>query len=483
MPFSREEPADVPAVLVVHLARHRERRRRLSALLKRHGFAHVNWLDAVDGRELDPAPPWRGAGLPPANAWPNWADPYARRALTLGEVACTLSHVAAWRRIADEGYPAIVLEDDALPVEPLIRDLPDLLADLDHFDFDLCYLAQRNAPGPKALMGRHVHLVDYHPVWTLAYLLAPSGAEKLLASPWQSRLVPADELLPAAFGRNRDPEINRAYVGDGGMVLSSNQRFFTPAEGSESSETEKSRPVREPECGLTGLTVATERRPELQRLQESGLRYGLEIEALGLGQPWRGGEMSEGTGGGQKINLLRPALQRLPPERPVLFVDGYDTLISGHVSDILGAWRQTCDGPLFAAEVYCWPDRDRADDYPSAATPYRFLNSGAFIGKAGDLLRILDGKIDDRADDQRYYTERFLSGRHGMTLDTECRVFQCLNGALDDVRADEGRGMLFNRRTENWPAVIHANGPSKEWLEKDGRPVGGRWRRYYGEMI
>lgn len=473
---------DVPAVIVIHLTRHRERRRRLSGLLKRHGFPRVTWLNAVDGKELEPEPPWQGTNLPPVTAWPNWADPYARRALTLGEVACTLSHVTAWQHIVDRDRPAIVLEDDATLVEPLMQDLPRLLADLDYFDFDLCYLAQRNAPGPKPLMGRYVHLVDYHPVWTLAYLLPPSGAKKLLAGPWQTQLIPADELLPAAFGRNRDPEVNQVYGSDGGMVLSSNQRFFTPAEGSESSETEKSRPVREPECGLTGLTVATEHCPGLQRLLESGKRYGLEIEPLGLGETWRGGEMSAGTGGGQKINLLRPALQRLPPERPVLFVDGYDTLISGHVTDILGAWQQICDGPLFAAEVFCWPDRDWADAYPPAKTPYRFLNSGAFIGKAGDLLRILDQEIDDGEDDQRYYTERFLSGKHDMTLDTECRVFQCLNGALDDVRSDEGRGMLFNQRTESWPAVIHANGPSKEWLKQEGRCVGGRWRRYYGEM-
>ncbi len=472
----------LPGVVVVHLARHGERRRRLSAALERHGFSRVTWLDAVDGRELEPTPPWRLPSLPPVAPWPDWADPYARRALTLGEVACALSHVAAWRHIADDGYPAIVLEDDAAPVEPLMQDLPQLLADLDYLDFDLCYLAQRNTPGSKPLMGRHVHLVDYHPVWTLAYLLPPAGAEKLLGSPWQTRLIPADELLPAAFGRNREPGINRVYARGGGMVLSSNQRFFTPAEGSENSETEKSRPVQEAERRLTAYTVATERLPALRRLLDSGLRYGLEIEPLGLGSTWRGGGMSEGAGGGQKINLLRPALRRLPPERPVLFVDGYDTLISGHASDILAAWQRACDGPLFAAEVFCWPDRERAGDYPPADTPYRFLNSGAFIGKAGDLSRIVEDGIDDRADDQRYYTERFLSGEYGIALDTGCRVFQCLNGALDDVRPDEGRGMLFNRRTESWPAVIHANGPSKAWLEGDGRAVGGRWRRYYGEM-
>ena len=471
-----------PGVVVVHLARHGERRRRLSAALDRHGFSRVTWLDAVDGRSLAPAPPWRASGLPPVSPWPGWADPYARRALTLGEVGCTLSHVLAWRHIAEDGYPAIVLEDDAVAVEPLLDDLPLLLDDLDYVDFDLCYLAQRNTPGPKPLMGRHVHAVDYHPVWTLAYLLTPDGAKKLLASPWRNLLIPADELLPAAFGLNRNPEINRAFAQEPGVVLASHQRFFTPAEGSETSETEKSPPVRGADPGLTAFTVATEHRPELERLLEAGRRYGLEIEPLGLAADWRGGDMAAGAGGGQKINLLRPALERLEAKRPVLFVDGYDAMISGHASDILAAWRAAGDGPLFAAEVYCWPDEGRADAYPPADTPYRFLNSGAFIGAAADLMRIVADGIDDREDDQRYYTERFLSGDHGIRLDTGCRLFQCLNGALDDVEPDEGRGQLFNRRTESWPAVIHANGPTKAWLEGTGRAVGGRWRRYYGDM-
>ncbi len=475
---------EAPGLIVVHLARHGDRRRRLAAQFRRHGFGDVFWLDAVDGTRLDAAPPWQADGLPPVRPWPAWADPYARRALTLGEVGCSLSHVAAWRRIVQHGRPAIVLEDDAELIAPLMPDLPRLLDDLDCLDFDLCYLAQRNAPGPKPLLGRLVHLVDYHPVWTLAYLLSPAGAEKLLASPWQTHLVPADELMPAVFGLNRNPDINRLYLQPGGgLVAASNQRFFTPAEGSQGSETEKSLPICEPGETLSAFTVATHRCPELQRLLDSGRRYGVAIQPLGLGSPWRGGEMAAGAGGGQKINLLRPALRALPAQRPVLFVDGYDTLISGHVADILSAWEREAEkAPLFAAEVYCWPDADRAGEYPQTDTPYRFLNSGAFIGRAGALLRIIEADIADHEDDQRYYTERFLSDEYGIRLDAGCGLFQCVHGAQEDLCPDEGRGMLYNRRTESWPAVIHANGPSKPWLEQEGRAVGGRWRRYYGDM-
>lgn len=474
-----------PAVFVVHLARHRERRRRLGAALKKHGFEQVVWINAVDGQQLAPCPPWEIGDLPPVRPWQHWVDPYARRAMTLGEVACTLSHVLAWEHVARSDRPAIVLEDDAEPVSPLIDDLPMLLDDLGYLDFHLCYLAQRNSPGPKPLAGRYIHLVeDYHPVWTLAYFLTAPGARRLLASPWQEALVPSDELMPAVFGLNRESEVNKVFYRAPGLVVASNQRFFTPAEGSALSETEKSPAIESPDCPLRAFTVATEQRPELQRLLDSGRRYGLPIETLGLGETWRGGEMAKGPGGGQKVNLLRPALRKLPPEQPVLFIDGYDGIISDHVLDILRAWHRVCTGeqPLFAAEVYCWPDQGKADAYPEAQTRYRFLNSGAFIGQAGALLKILGKSLANHDDDQAYYTRRFLSGRCGMFLDTECALFQCLNGALEDVEVDEGRGQLYNRQTRSWPAVIHANGPSKAWLDTDGRAVGGRWRRYYGAM-
>jgi hypothetical protein len=224
-------------------------------------------------------------------------------------------------------------------------------------------------------------------------------------------------------------------------------------------------------------------------LLDSGKRYGVDIEVLGLGKSWKGGDMT-GPGGGQKVNLLRPAVKALPAQRPVLFLDGYDTIITRHVADMLSIWRDRFNGePVFAAEVTCWPDPERETLFPVGEdeNPYRFLNSGVFLAEAGDLKKILATKIADADDDQRYYTDRFLAqGRARMPdkihLDVGCELFQCLNGSIDDVIVDEGRGMIQSRRFESWPTVVHANGPTKPWLEKDGRAVGGRWRRYYGDM-
>ena len=476
----------LPRVIIISLKQHEKRRIQLTSTLKDLGFKHIHHLKAVDGSKLHPEPPWpTDVDTTKVSPWSNWVDPYARRALTLGEVGCTLSHVHAWRRVLGSYKPAIILEDDAQPVLELIDALPSLLEDLQHVDAPLCYLSQRNAPGPQPLIGRHIHSVTYHPLWTLAYLLTPSGAKALLSSPWNEHLIPSDELLPAAFGLNRNPLDNQVYDVSDDLVASSNQPFFVSGGGGTSSKdstTEKSSPVRELNPELTVLTVATKAFPA-KRLLDSGSRYGVNIKLLGLGDEWRGGDLTNSEGGGQKINLLRAALSELPPRQPVMFVDGYDTILTRHAADIIARWRSVCEdgNPLFAAEVSCWPDNNQ-DRYPEACTPYRFLNSGAFIGAAEDLRRMLIDAIADRADDQRYYTERYLSNRYNIQLDTQCQVFQCLNGSLEDVVVDAGRGCVYNKRTQSWPCVIHANGPTKDWLDTAGRAVGGRYRLAYGSI-
>lgn len=481
-------------VLIVNLARRKRMRRQLGAELKHFGFENQDWIDAVDGLELAPQPPWRVANAADEIwPWSGWADPYAARALTLGEVGCTLSHVRAWRRVVELNKPCLILEDDATLISRALSNLGGVLHDLSQLEYSLCYFAQRNDAGAKPLIGRYVHLVDYHALWTLAYMVTPQGARQLLESPWQERLIPSDDLLAARFGLHHLAAVNQSYqLAPGGLVLSTNQRLFAPAPTAfTDSQTEKAPPVQEADVGVSVFTVATEDKPELQRLLQSGARYGAKIEVLGLGKKWKGGAMANNPGGGQKINLLRAALKKLPPERPVLFVDGYDVVLTRHITQALQVWERHGEPVLFAAEPFCWPEQDKADAYPPPPedSPYRFLNSGGFIGRARDLLALMHRPVQDGDDDQAYYTAQFLaaaqkptSASAPMQLDYKCELFQCLNGALDDVQVDEGRGALHNRRFNTAPCIIHANGPSKDWLEGDGAAVAGRRRNNYGTM-
>ncbi|BDG03421.1 glycosyltransferase family 25 protein [Anaeromyxobacter oryzae] len=62
------------------------------------------------------------------------------RGVTLGHVACVLSHALIWRRILDEGHERVlVFEDDAEPIPGALEHAPAVLAQLPR-SFELAYL-------------------------------------------------------------------------------------------------------------------------------------------------------------------------------------------------------------------------------------------------------------------------------------------------------------------------------------------------------
>jgi glycosyl transferase, family 25 len=134
------------------------------------------------------------------------------RGMTLGHIACVLSHARIWRKIVDEGHERVlVLEDDAEPIPEAIDSAAAVLEQLPR-TFELAYLGYNLhekitlrrrldqalyvalgaarlirwtprevlnlLPRPYAPNLRRAGLHDY----THAYALTPSAARKLLAA-------------------------------------------------------------------------------------------------------------------------------------------------------------------------------------------------------------------------------------------------------------------------------------------------------------
>ncbi len=70
---------------------------------------------------------------------------------------------------------------------------------------------------------------------------------------------------------------------------------------------------------LLVLTVATDDNDALQRYKRSANLYGYNVKILGSGEAWMGGDIANFPGGGQKIRLLKDALEP--------FADDHETLI------------------------------------------------------------------------------------------------------------------------------------------------------------
>lgn len=182
-------------------------------------------------------------------------------------------------------------------------------------------------------------------------------------------------------------------------------------------------------------------------------KFYVHVTNLGEGVTWQGTDMS-GPGGGHKVTLLRDFIKKLPDDFILLFTDCYDILYNDTLSSIGNKFRKLGHKVIFAAERDIWPDSSIANSFPATNSPYKYLNSGVFIGEVGELKRMLNDSIANNADDQLYYQHLFLSDKFDVVLDTNCHIFQCHEPDIKIV--DEG--VLYNPYTKSYPSIYHGNG-------------------------
>ncbi|XP_049885467.1 procollagen-lysine,2-oxoglutarate 5-dioxygenase [Pectinophora gossypiella] len=245
---------------------------------------------------------------------------------------------------------------------------------------------------------------------------------------------------------------------------------------------------------VTVLTVATDDNHGLERYLNSAKVYGIEVEVLGRGEKWKGGDMNH-PGGGQKINLLRNKLNDLMKseknkDKLILFTDSYDVMFLGSLDDIIKKFK-TFENTrvLFSAEQFCWPDPNLAAQYPKTEVANPYLNSGGFIGYISELSGIINYReVNDKDDDQLYYTKIYLDknlrDKFKISLDHNSSIFQNLNGALSDVElkanTTEEWPYIENVATKQVPLIVHGNGPSKLTLNHLGNYLAKSWSNKSG---
>ncbi|XP_073953493.1 procollagen lysyl hydroxylase isoform X2 [Choristoneura fumiferana] len=248
--------------------------------------------------------------------------------------------------------------------------------------------------------------------------------------------------------------------------------------------------ICEAECkaNIKVLTVATDDNHGLQRFLRSAKVYNIDVEVLGQGVEWVGGNMNY-AGGGQKINLLKEKINELMKsgnkEQIILFTDSYDVMFLATVEEIIEKFKSFPDTRvLFAAEQFCWPDSKLASQYPKTEVANPYLNSGGFIGYLPEIAEIVNyNPVNDKDDDQLYYTKVFLdkNTRESLkiSLDHESAIFQNLNGALSDVQltanSTEDWPFIMNVVTKQRPLIVHGNGLSKLTLNHLGNYLAKSW--------
>ena len=495
-------------VFVVNLARRTERMDRFAAQAHEHGVAY----ERIEASDADAARAALESGHIALNQ--TFRDPSSGRRMKLGEVGCALSHIRVWERIArlpPDQY-AVVLEDDAKFIG-FADKLPAVVDESAKLEAEFVYLAYRDrAPQAREASGQLLQSCGFT-YWTIAYLIRASAAARLIEErcEYEKNMIPVDEFLPIVLGARdtghemtsdscspRTGECRPTSVV--GSVYSPRlacyavrEQIVSPYFDDSPSDTESSGVVpglhQSAQESVVVLTVATDvSHFGYQTLLRSADYYGYDLRTLGANETWTGGDMAAGPGGGMKVSLVKRALLSMDGEELVLFVDGYDTVFQHPPSVLLEHWQESekTTDVLFGAEVLCWPSEAVCAQYAEEHERFRYLNSGTYMGRVKHLRALVEDFVSSNSsDDQLYFSRKLRDHREGtlatrIALDSECHVFQPLNGLEAHEWQCESPGYRFrNTETQTEPVVLHGNGPSSRTLVGLSNYVAGAYSDFY----
>uniref|UniRef100_UPI0037E7992F procollagen-lysine,2-oxoglutarate 5-dioxygenase 1 isoform X2 n=1 Tax=Semicossyphus pulcher TaxID=241346 RepID=UPI0037E7992F len=240
---------------------------------------------------------------------------------------------------------------------------------------------------------------------------------------------------------------------------------------------------RIPEEKLLVLTVATKETDGFRRFLRSAKHFNYTVKVLGRGQKWKGGDYMTSPGGGQKVSLLKAALEGMKTkDKIILFIDSYDVVFASGPKELLKKFQQARHKVVFSSESLIWPDRHLEDKHPHVREGNRFIGAGGFIGFLPNIKEMVSnwtGKDNDS--DQLFFTKIYIDPAKrksiNITVDTKCRLFQNLHGALDEVvlKFEDGRVRARNVLYDTLPVVIHGNGPTKLQINYLGNYIPNTW--------
>lgn len=207
-------------------------------------------------------------------------------------------------------------------------------------------------------------------------------------------------------------------------------------------------------------------------------RFGVDPTMLGMNE-WWGGLMT-------KPRRLRQWLRGGGCAADTLIVcDAFDIVFVAHPDEVGKAYRGVwpTEQILFNAEKGLFPRGELIDKFQHIEGPWRFLNSGFFIGSPDKILALLEAMwLDDIADDykagddlhggtgrhinpndQGWYQTFFAAQIVPMALDNKCRVCQTLS-SCEIGEFDLSGEKIRNVATGTEPLVWHFNGGSKDLL-------------------
>lgn len=165
-----------------------------------------------------------------------------------------------------------------------------------------------------------------------------------------------------------------------------------------------------------------------------------------------------------KFEALKEYVETVDPQEILIFVDGYD-VVQRRV-DLMNfetKFIQMGADLVFSSEVYCWPNPWIAYQFPPGKGPYRYPNSGTFVGRAWAIKKMLEwDKYRINHDDQGYVHDFYLRARGLPGIPIMLQDY-------DQVLFQTGTGIRWSTLDTCQAWFVHFNGKSHH--KKDGSSV------------
>ena len=436
-------PKDKLKTFVISLDRREDRKETFCANNDNYLTHGYEYFPAIDGKGLD----YESLKSMGYDTFKEWKDPLNGTNLTKGEVACTISHFLLWEKCIELNEPVLIFEDDATVTEDFSYD--EIFSHLRN-GYDMIYLGWLEMGESTSIDDKYV--IPQYPYWNLAYVVTPDACKVLVNDYIKQNIIPIDEYCPLiqhklrtiAYTNNVIKPMPKYTGDDWGSIDPHNRYSFIL------------------DFNTHVVTVGTDE-SKCEKLYHSAEQNGINVINLGKGKEWTGGDMF-GPGGGQKVNLLYDYIQDLPDHDVVLFCDGYDVFFTDTTEEIVRRFIEMgnrCD-IIFSAERYCWPDKSLESEFiiknlqlnnEYVDTPFKYLNSGLFIGRVGEIKKMIPDKIGASDDDQFYYQKKYLSGEQKIIIDSECYIFQ-----THEPEVYKDGEQMYNPITRAYNCVYHGNG-------------------------
>ena len=482
-------------IVIINVYKNIEKRKRVKEILDEfQSWANLDlnysFLKAVDGNNID----YNNINI---NYF--WYDPYSHLHLTKGEIGCALSHSIVWKSFINDYEKSnnknenciMVLEDDFV-IEN--KEVFKKIVQLKNIDSEFLYLGRKKMvekeEKPSNLLQDKINykvVESLYSYWAVAYIINYQGAKRLLETEnnfFINNLFPVDEYIPWLYGQKSIYGL-KDISNDNSKFLALDPPIIRPNPNAfQNSQTYFSYACPKFRNDLVLVTVATEYNDAVKRYVQTANKYGFNPIILALNEEWNGGNMIEGIGGGQKVNMLRTYLKSLKERKLVIFTDSYDVIVNNNINIFIDKYEEFYKNKIvFGTECSCWPDEELKEYYPNVEVSNKYLNSGNFVGWSDELLKIMDIDIEDSDDDQLYYTMKFLyslQNEKNISLDYDCKLFLCLNSEYD-FNIDYDKSCIIKNNNER-PVFIHGNGPLsvKRRLNRIANYCTMGWNGIYG---